>query len=454
MGVGVIADDEIFHSSCASARQLWRAVRPFIQAVRLVALVSGSYPVDHRRVKGARRSMERKLSARRPETDFRRHGYRFLFVCWTVLCLFSYAHYRILTGVEENAVLGVLKFLTCYYPWLLLTPLLFRLERRYPLRGHNSIRHGALLALLALPICYATSLLALGTLPALGIVFMPLFESQPFSWAVRLTELELQLILYSVTVGASAFLRHLEEVRQTESLAAELALQTSELQSALRQAELETLRMRLNPHFLFNCLQSISSLAGKDSGAASTMLARLGDLLRVALRSDYTAEITLQEEIGLTQAYASIEQIRYGSRLSVIFDVEDYSKRAYVPSMLLQPLVENSIKHGLARQESGVVWIRSSLEDQQVVLTVRDNGVGLTVDNPADLRFGIGLGATKDRLLRMYGEKHSFLIRALPEGGTEVRVVLPLRTAGQIVAVGVVERACSKDSRSSVEEQV
>ena len=117
--------------------------------------------------------------------------------------------------------------------------------------------------------------------------------------------------------------------------------------------------MRLNPHFLFNCLQNISALAGQDAKAASQMLARLGDLLRVALRSDYKDEIPLSEEVALTRAYIAIEQVRHGNRLSVLFDIAPEAERVLVPNLLLQPLVENAIKHGIGgREKAGVIWVR------------------------------------------------------------------------------------------------
>jgi len=200
-------------------------------------------------------------------------------------------------------------------------------------------------------------------------------------------------------------------------------------------AELETLRMRLNPHFLFNCLQNISALAGHDAKAASQMLARLGDLLRVALRSDYKGEIPLTEEIALTRAYIAIEQVRYGDRLSVLFDIAPETERVIVPNLLLQPLVENAIKHGIGgRDKAGVIWVRATLEanrsSDDLVLTIRDNGAGLPVSNAAELRLGVGLGATKERLMRMY-DRQSLEIHPLPEGGTEVRIMLPAHSSAR-----------------------
>jgi LytS/YehU family sensor histidine kinase len=192
---------------------------------------------------------------------------------------------------------------------------------------------------------------------------------------------------------------------------------------------LETLRLRLNPHFLFNCLQNISALAADDAKTASTMLARLGDLLRVALRGDYQTEITLADETKLTQAYLSIEQVRFGDRLSVLFQIDPAAEKALVPSLLLQPLVENAIKHGLSEMDTGgIIWIRGALDDFALNLSIRDNGRGFPATDENRSLGGVGLGATRERLTRIYGAQHTFLIRALPEGGTEVSISLPLRS--------------------------
>jgi signal transduction histidine kinase len=357
-------------------------------------------------------------------------GYGILFAAWTVLGTLSYAHYRLLPGTPpEDLLFGLSGWLGCYYAWLPLTPIVFRLERRFRIGWPFSAKNAAILILCGLPFCYTACLLALLIARTVHLLFWHRSGAEIFSWRMPASEMGLQFSIYAVTVAASAFIRHLIDVQQKERQAVLLALEKSELEGALRVAELETLRMRLNPHFLFNCLQNISALAGQDAKAASQMLARLGDLLRVALRSDYKHEIPLSEEVALTRAYIAIEQVRYGNRLSVLFDIAPETERVLVPNLLLQPLVENAIKHGIGgRDNTGVIWVRSALEanhqGDDLVLSVRDNGAGLPVRNAAELRLGVGLGATKERLMRMY-DRQSLAIQPLPEGGTEVRMVLP-----------------------------
>jgi two-component system LytT family sensor kinase len=142
-------------------------------------------------------------------------------------------------------------------------------------------------------------------------------------------------------------IRSLIGLHEKERLSAQLALEKAQLESSLRQAEFETLRMRLNPHFLFNSLQNISTLAQENPKTAAQMLTKLGDLLRITLNGDIQSETPLDKELALTQAYVAVEKMRFGDRLSVLIDVARGTERALVPSFLLQPLVENAIRHGL-----------------------------------------------------------------------------------------------------------
>jgi LytS/YehU family sensor histidine kinase len=185
--------------------------------------------------------------------------------------------------------------------------------------------------------------------------------------------------------------------------------------------------MRLNPHFLFNTLQNISVLAEHEPKTASQMLARLGDLLRASFRSDFQAEVTLETELGLTQAYLDVESIRFGDRLSVSFDIAPGTEKALVPALLLQPLVENAIIHGLRGTSSGKIGIRSGVQRDQLVLAVSDNGTGPPAECLNELNAGIGLSSTSKRLARMYPGTHGFKLRNGDACGTEVLVTIPFR---------------------------
>jgi len=355
-------------------------------------------------------------------------GFGILFVIWTLLGALAWARHSLVSGGPQGNLLpDLLGFLTCYYPWLLFSPLVFRLERTYPLDGRKWPKHLVILALAGLPLSYLASGIG-GTLSA-GIqhILRQPYGPNPW-WPISVPELALEQALYWLAVGGGFLIRSLIGLHEKERLTSQLALEKAELESSLRQAELETLRMRLNPHFLFNSLQNISTLSQQDPKTASQMLTRLGDLLRMALKGDIRAETPLEKELALAQAYVAIEKMRFGDRLSVLIDIARGTERALVPSFLLQPLVENAIRHGLQGDgKSGLIWIRSILRGHEIVLTVSDNGRGMPVEKFEDLEVGIGLGSTCQRLARMYGDKHTFSMQRLPEGGTEVRIVLPLR---------------------------
>jgi LytS/YehU family sensor histidine kinase len=167
------------------------------------------------------------------------------------------------------------------------------------------------------------------------------------------------------------------------------------------------------------------------------MLVRLGALLRTALRRDGTPETTLSSEIELTKTYVDVEKVRFADRLMVVFDIAPESESALIPALLLQPLVENAIVHGLRGiNRTGIISICSRTESDNLIITVTDNGVGLPVKSATDMELGIGLSSTCERLEKMYPRQHSFSICSLPQGGTEVRISIPLRIG--IARVGVI----------------
>jgi two-component system LytT family sensor kinase len=356
-------------------------------------------------------------------------GIATLLVAWTVLGGLAYVRRVLLADAPHDHVLSHLAgWMMSYYPWVVLTPLVFRLEHRFVLSRSKWPRHLPWLALAGLPLAYLGHEISVGLNIIAELTFRLPWSRQTPWWSVLRCEFLMQQALYWFAVGGACVIRNVIERQQGERKAAQLALEKSELESSLRLAEIDTLRMRLNPHFLFNSLQNISSLTRQDPGTASQMLTRLGDLLRSTLRKGTQAETSLAAEIALTKAYVSIEQMRFADRLSILFDIEGGLEGAMIPSFLLQPLVENAINHGLrGAQKTGVILIRSMRQVNQLVLTVSDNGIGPPTERLADLEMGIGLGSTCERLQRMYADRHSLSMQKLPEGGTEVRIALPLR---------------------------
>jgi LytS/YehU family sensor histidine kinase len=200
-----------------------------------------------------------------------------------------------------------------------------------------------------------------------------------------------------------------------------------ELESLLHQAQLEALRSQLNPHFLFNALHSIAELVHTDPKLAEQLILRLGELLRQILQSSTCQEVTLAEELEFIRGYVEIEQMRLGERLRVSWDIDAGALEARVPSLILQPLVENAVQHGIAAAAGpGMLVIAARRDAQFLQLEIRDNGPGLA-QTSIDRRQGIGLANTRARLQRLYGDRHGFELQAAD--GLTVRVRIPVPEA-------------------------
>jgi two-component system LytT family sensor kinase len=353
-----------------------------------------------------------------------------VWLSWTAIAIVGYArHYFESTHPFEwptGSWPDLLSWLGCFYPWAALTPFIFQMEERFSLTSTIGKRKLGISVIASLVFSYAA--LLMGTLVNSGVTY--LFAGSAslsglfwhFSWVVFC----FQEFTFWCTFSAACAIRHFIQYHRQARQATQLALEKSQLEASLRQAELENLRMRLNPHFLFNTLQNISVLAQQNPKLASQMLVRLGDLLRSALRSNVSAETTVSEEMILVRDYLAIEKMRFGDRLTILVDVAPGSDDALIPSFLLQPLAENAIIHGLRGiSQSGTVAIRAMKHGRQLVLTVADNGVGVPAEWSAESNTGIGLSSTRERLSRIFPGGHQFVIRKLDEGGTEVRIVIP-----------------------------
>ena len=368
---------------------------------------------------------------------------RALLLClvWTVVGTIAFARQYLdrPADIGGNLLPAYAEWLTCYLPWGLLSTVVLSIERRFPLGRPGWAWHLLVLALVSVPMAYGAWLMtaALSALveAATGRASHPMM----LGWMPARDLLGHELLYWTAVAGSTA-LRTLVDARENERRAARLMLEKAQLATSLRQAELDALRMRLQPHFLFNSLQNISVLTQHDPATAGRMLTRLGDLLRASLARDREAETTLDTEIALTRAYLAVEGMRFEDRLSSTVDVAAGTEHALVPTFLLQPLVENALRHGLQHRlaatspgQRGLLTIQSGRDGDRLVLTVRDNGVGVG-DDVSPAGFGIGLGATCERLAGLYPDRHTFAMRALPEGGTEVRITLPFRLAPAEVA--------------------
>jgi two-component system LytT family sensor kinase len=208
----------------------------------------------------------------------------------------------------------------------------------------------------------------------------------------------------------------------------EQQLRRSKAEAIAREAQLKMLRYQLNPHFLFNTLNAIAALmVTKDVSRAGSMIVQLSDFLRYSLDNDPVRRVTLKEELNALKLYLNIEQTRFAERLQLEFDIDQHAEKVRIPSLILQPLVENAIKYAIAPvEEGGKITVRAWLEYDYVCIEMLDTGPGLkSFQGEAD-NVGIGLRNTVDRLHEFYAENHTFNLEAGPSGGLKVYMRLPL----------------------------
>src|SRR5262249_16666729 len=230
----------------------------------------------------------------------------------------------------------------------------------------------------------------------------------------------LQLPSFWGLVGISYALGFYERSKARE-------LREAELESHLAAARLQALRMQLNPHFLFNTLNSIASLVHEKPQAADDMISSLSELLRLALRGSDRQEVGLKEELQFLDRYLQIEQIRFGTRLRIEKEIEAGTLDALVPILILQPLVENAIKHGIeARLGLSIIRVTARQRDDSLRLTVSDNGAGFRGHLDGGLKEGVGLSNTRSRLKVLYGDSAGLDLRS-KENGFSAEIRIPRR---------------------------
>ena len=228
------------------------------------------------------------------------------------------------------------------------------------------------------------------------------------------------VLIYWMVVSVAHTIRFYRRDRERE-------LRTAELETRLAQARLQALQMQLNPHFLFNTLHAISSLMHKDVNAADRMLIRLGDLLRYALESTDEQEVPLRRELDFLDRYIEIEQTRFGDRLTITREIEPETLDAVLPNLLLQPIIENAIQHGIEpHARRGRIVLKSAREGNAMRLEIRDNGDGLP--GGANPQEGVGISNSRARLQQLYGDRGQFQLANAPEGGLVVSIIVPWRT--------------------------
>jgi len=213
--------------------------------------------------------------------------------------------------------------------------------------------------------------------------------------------------------------------------ASELA--QSSLKTQLAQAQLRALKMQLHPHFLFNTLHSISSLILEDPPKANSMIARLGDFLRLTLENSDQQLVTLKQETEFLRCYLEIEQVRFGDRLTVAFELEPQTLSAQVPHLILQPVVENAIQHAIApHAKRGRINIEAKRLNTLLQLEVRDNGPGIPSNGDLPAKKGVGLNNVRTRLHQIYGSNFRFDLTNAGDGGLTVVIEIPFRAEADL----------------------
>ncbi len=302
------------------------------------------------------------------------------------------------------------------------------LTRRFGFGSGHNLRAIGIHALCILPFGY----LHIGLFRFYGLMTAKGWEGvEAKLWmAVRgelASTLDKEIVFYALIVGAVSAYDYYRRFKEKERAAAALELEQARLQASLSEARLGALKMQLQPHFLFNAMHAISTLILRgDAKAANQMLLHLSSFLRMTLDSGDAPVVPLPVELEFLDAYLRIQRVRFGDRLQVTVEVAEDARDAVVPNLILQPLVENSIRHGIgADPGQGIITVRAQRADGEVRLQVADNGPGLQAEGA--VAEGIGLSNIRARLEQLYPGAHRFTLERGAQGGTVATIVIPHR---------------------------
>ena len=343
------------------------------------------------------------------------------FVCWTAYAVLDSAgSFALVAASGEKPVLWrVVTWNFAYaYFWVLLTPLIYEFAVRFGFERRTWKKSLLLHAPFVLAVTALDSSLFMAWNRLLGMADL----SIPFR--ERFLDLGLENLPRCIaTLGLAHAVAYHFRLREQEN-------QATRLEARLAQAQLEILRSQLEPHFLFNALNSIATLTRQDPESAEFMTIQLASLLRVSLDSAGSQEVALRQELEFLQNYIDIQQTRFRDRLTINLSVDPGLLTFCVPSLLLQPLVENAIRHGIAKSaKPGLIEIKAAQENGSLRIDVADNGAG-TRQSVSESSVGHGLRNTQARLQQLYGDRQSFRLEGLPGGGCRVVVMIPLSEPG------------------------
>jgi two-component system LytT family sensor kinase len=361
------------------------------------------------------------------ETVGRRVRWQWILAIWLAGALFDASQNVFIMHAEGRHHSWLPLFgteLISWLPWVLATPLLIRLARRYPLVRRPSIQavgvHLVAFTLVSgLTWTWSTVLLMLFN--PWGNRVWPTFVN---TWTISLTYQVLTFAIVYALILAVTYV-----IDSQESMARQIT-ETARLNEELSKSQLAALRRQIEPHFMYNALNSITGLVRDGShDAAVRMLVGLSEFLRRSSQDSQRSQVSLQEEVEYLQRYVEIQRVRFGERLQVTIDIPEALRTIPVPSLLLQPLVENAIKHGIGqRVAGGTVRVSAARQDSCLCLTVYNEGPSLPVDWESTTS-GVGLTNLRTRLKILYGSAAGLLLRPVDPTGVEVVVTLPVRAA-------------------------
>ena len=354
--------------------------------------------------------------------------------CWILVGLFFSGQDFLRRGVMGRPIAWIYileAWLSIIFFWAALTPFILRIVRRFPLRRGRLLRN--------LPVHLIISVfIALIELIYFFLIDLLLSDPEGMGFLSKLSYLfgvdfQFNLITYWALIGLTVALDYYLKNRENELRAARLELSAAELKSQLSSAQLSALKMQLHPHFLFNTLNAIVVLVRKGRNQeAVDMLTGLSELLRYALENISTQEVRLEQEVEFIERYLEIEKVRFKDRLKVEMHIDREALGAFVPNLILQPLVENALRHGIGqRSTAGLIEISAKREDGMLNMRVRDDGPGLSKSFSADADGkGIGVANTRARLRQLYGAAHRFDLRNAETGGTVAAITIPFQVRG------------------------
>lgn len=354
----------------------------------------------------------------------RRVRYGLILGVWTIVALFFNSQVYVMTFTDSRPQSLWREFLVqtsvCYL-WALATPVVFWLSRRFPIERHNWLRRMGLHLLFSVIV---SCVLLVGHYPVIMFIWGRLSSLSGLRmFGFLYFNLDKWILIYWTILLLSQAFTYYNSYRKGE-------LKASQLRTELVQAQLEALKMQVHPHFLFNTLHSISALLSKDTEGARKMITRLGDFLRLTLENSGSLEVTLRQEIEFLNGYLEIERIRFKDRLTTDIRVDPEVLDVSVPNLILQPIVENAMRHAIGNSGAGRVEISAVPQNGVVRIEVKDNGPGVDVDRILEVRRGkgVGLANTQARLMGLYGAAARFELSNNPAGGLIVTLEIPRET--------------------------